>query len=283
MAAGPDRSAPAAASTVPLQHWVFGSSPEVGYGIKAKSPDLNLSMYDRRLDGIYAPLTGATLHGETGPLDVLMTHSANSATELLFSLITPGPDDSFGRKTYINHTAVLPLEPLQKGRLWFADVESAIRRFDASHAEDLGPVDPLTVAVHDELEAQDRVGAGIGRYLSRASAETLLTRMASDADARTLVLCRDSSPAERRATLLKIIEALNLACKIPIVSGLSDIPTGSAQARFQLVISARAFRADSTWALLDNALETPSLPRLEDPQGRYAALDRCYQAKVEPS
>ena len=212
-----------------------------------------------------------------------MTHPANSATELLFSLITPGSDDSFGRKTYVNHTAVLPVDLLQKGRLTFPDVESAIRSYDASRGEDLGLVDPLQVPMHGELDAQVRVGSGIGRYLSPASAETLLTRMATSPEARTLILCRDSSSSDRHATLLKIIEAVNLACNLPIVSGLSDIPTGSAQSRFQLVVSARAFRADNTWALLDNALEAPSLPRLDDPEGRYAALDRCYQARVEPS
>jgi len=264
-------------SNVSLQHWLFGSSPETGYGVRARSPGLNLSMYERLLDGIYAPLAGATLHGDAGPVDALMVHSANAATELLFSLISDGPPDAFGRKTFQSHTAVLPIELLQSGRLGFPDVERALRSSDPSSAGPSGILDPIVVSLNDRPDAEAQLGLGIGRFISRAAVETLVTRLIQDPGARTLVLCRDSSQSDRRLTLLKIIEVLNFVCHLPVVSSLSDQPAGGVLNRFQLVVAARAFRADNSWVLLENALETPALPRLPVAEERYLAMERCFR------
>ena len=278
-----DRSVGPGRSNVSLEHWLFGSGPETGYGVQARSPGLNLSMYERLLEGIYAPLAGATLHGDAGPVDALMAHSANAATELLLSLISDGPPDAFGRKTFQSHTAVLPIELLQQGRLVLSDVEQALRSFNPASVGPSGILDPIVVPRNDRPDAEAQLGVGIGRFISRASVETLLTRLIQDPGARTLVLCRDSSQSDRRLTLLKIIEVLSFVCNLPIVSSLSDQPAGGVLNRFQLVVAARAFRADNSWVLLENALEIPALPRIPADAQRYLAMERCFRTTAAPS
>ncbi len=279
-----DQTSPPPDATVPVEHWLFGSTPGVGYGIKAKSRELNLAMYSRRIDGLNAPLRGATLHEEEGPLDVVMVHPVNAGTELLFSLFRPGPIDvdHQNNKTVLNHTAILPLEPLRSGQIRFEDVESTMHTFEAAHADATGDLEALQVPIQPAAGTSEGVGAGIGRYISRAAAETLLTRMMDDPDARTLVLSRDSSPVDRRRTLLKLVEVLNFVCNLPAVSSLSDAPAGGVLARFQLVVSARGIRADNRWALVDSSLEKATLPPVDDPDGRYGALTRCYQSRPAP-
>jgi len=279
MSAGPEIAPTTSGPTLKLEHWIFGSAPGVGYSVLAKSEDLNLSFYARRLDGIYTPLSGENLHGDETVVDVLMTHPASSGNELLFSLIGPGPlDEEFRRRTFVNHTAVVPVSALKSGRLGFEDVERAIRAYDAAPPPPGAPVRPLTVPVRALAGPPTWAGNGIAKYLSEASAETLLTRLMKEPEGRTLILSRDTGPADRRRMLTKVLEACALACGLPFVSAMSDAPALPVAARFQLVVSARAFRTDNSWALLDNALEAPSLPRVDNEDARYAALSRCFQA-----
>ncbi len=118
---------------------------------------------------------------------------------------------------------------------------------------------------------------GIGRFLSLPSAETFLTRSLQTPDGRTLVLCRDTTPGIRRLTLMRILEVMHLACRLPFVSAISDNPAGPVATRFQLVVAARAFRTDNTWALLDNALDAATLPRIPEEAARYTTLSECFR------
>jgi hypothetical protein len=277
-ASGPPASGPA----LRLQHWIYGSAPEVGYTVLAQSADLNLSFYARRLDGIYTPLAGESLHGDQTEVDVLMVHPASSGNELLVSLIGPGPvDEEYRRRTFINHTAVVPTDPLRTGRLGFDAIDRAIRGFDRGTPPTAAALEPLSVPLTDPSGPPIPPAVGIGRYLSLASAETLLTRSLGEPDGRTLVLCRDTTPTIRRLTMMRILELLNVACGVPFVSSISDNPAGPVASRFQLVVAARAFRTDNTWALLDNALDSPSLPRVPNGTGQYEALADCYRTAAD--
>jgi hypothetical protein len=267
-----------------LQHWIFGSAPGTGYGVVAQTPDLNLGFYAKRLDGIYTPLTGENLHGDEAVVDVLMAHPASSGTELLLSWIGPGPtEEEFHRRTFVNHTVVAPVAPLRDGRLGFAAIEEAVRTFDRSRVRPTGSLEPLVVPLVAGRGPGGWAETGVRRYLSNASAETLLTRMLTAPDDATLVLSRQSSPAERRETLYRILETFHLACGLPFVSSLSDAPALPVVSRFQLVVAARAIRTDGSWALLDNTLESPTLPRVVGQESRYAALDRCYGTGSDPA
>jgi hypothetical protein len=53
--------------------------------------------------------------------------------------------------------------------------------------------------------------------------------------------------------------------------------------RFQWAVAARAFRTDSSWALLDNALDAPTLPRVPEEVARYATLAECYRNATGPT
>jgi hypothetical protein len=278
MSSGAAATAPTPAGGVRLDHWIYGSAPEVGYSVRAQSADLNLSFYARRLDGIYTPLTGESVHGDDTVVDVLMVHPASSGAELLFSLIGPGPvDEEYRRRTFVNHTAVVPVDLLRGGRLGFDDIDRAIRAFDAASPAAAGTIEPLAVPVRDPAGPSAMGVPGIGRFLSPAAAETLLTRSLQDPDARTLVLCRDTTPVIRRQTVMRILEVLNLGCGLPFVSSISDNPAGPVASRFQWVVAPRAFRTDNTWALVDNALETAALPRLPDQGSAYATLSQAYR------
>ncbi|GEM_PF-1727595 len=277
------RGPSAPGTTLRLEHWIYGSAPEVGYSVRAQSADLNLSFYARRLDGIYTPLAGESLHDTEATVDVLMVQPASSGNELLVSLIGPGPvDEEYRRRTFINHTAVVPLEPLQSGRLGFDEVDRSIRAFDAAAGPVTGTIEPLTVSLKDPPGPLVTASPGIGRFLSFASAETLLTRTLQEPDGRTLVLCRDTTPAIRRLTLMRMLEVFQLACRLPFVPAISDNPAGPVAARFQLVVAPRAFRTDNSWALLDNALDAPTLPRVPDETPRYATLAGCYRSAADP-
>lgn len=271
---------PPSGPTLALEHWTYGSAPEVGYSVLAQSADLNLSFYARRLDGIYTPLAGESLHGDETAVDVLMVHPASGGQELLVSLIREGPpDEEYRRRTFVNHTAVVPTGPLLSGRLGFDEIDRAIRAFDTSAR---GTLDPLPVVLRDPPGDPVVRSPGIGRFLSLPSAETLLSRTLQEPDGRTLVLCRDTTPAVRRLTLMRILEVMNLACRLPFVSSISDNPAGPVAARFQLVVAARAFRTDNTWALLDNALDAATLPRVPEELARYATLAQCYRTPGDP-
>src|SRR5271170_288124 len=167
MTADPAVSAPPV--TFALQHWVYGSVPEVGYSVRAQSPGVNLSFYARRLEGIYTPISGENLHGEDSIVDVAMVHPTGSGTELLFSIIGPGPPDAeYKRRTFVNHTAVVPVDALSSGELDFGSVEEAIRGYDRQHANAEGTVDALAVPAHGTEGPRTLPGRGIERYLTRA-------------------------------------------------------------------------------------------------------------------
>ena len=284
MTPGAAQGATAPGGTLRLEHWLYGSVPEVGYSVRAQSAGLNLSFYARRLDGIYTPLTGESLHGDDGAVDVLMVHPASSGAELLVSLIGPGPlDEEYRRRTFVTHTAVVPTDALLDGRLGLDEVDRAIREFDVTPVPASGAIDPLIVRVTDSSGPPASPTPGIGRFLSFASAETLLTRCLKEPDGRTLVLCRDATPTVRRLTLMRIVEVFNLVCQLPFVSALSDSPAGPVASRFQWAVAARAFRTDSSWALLDNALDAPTLPRVPDEVLRYEKLTECYRTGTDPT
>ena len=112
--------------------------------------------------------------------------------------------------------------------------------------------------------------------MTRAAAETLLSRFLAEPESRTLLLARDTAPFDRRKGLTALTEALHLVCEIPFVTSISDGPTAAQLNRFQLVVSPRGLRADNTWAILDSTLDAPTLPRVDDQAARYDRLLSCF-------
>ena len=252
-----------------LEHWIWGSVPDRGYGIRAQSGGLNLAFYAPRLEGHYTPIRGDTVEANGPNIDIIMFHSASSGTELLYSVLGPGPDDDRGRMTFANHTAVLPLRALRDRSLTFADVDAALRSFDHDHPDPLDELAPLSVLRRVDAPAP---GREIGRFVTRAAAETLLSRLLQEPASRTLLLARDTPPGDRRKALTALTEALHLVCELPFMTSISDGPTAAQLNQFQLVVSPRGLRADNTWAILDSTLETPTLPRVEDQGAQYDRL-----------
>ena len=128
-----------------LEHWIWGSVPDRGYSIRAQSAGLNLGFYTPRLEGHYTPIRGDTVESSGPNIDIAMIHPASSGTELLYSVLGPGPDDERGRMTFANHTAVLPVRALRDRTLTLADVDAAIRAFDHEHPEPIDQIPTLTV------------------------------------------------------------------------------------------------------------------------------------------
>jgi hypothetical protein len=262
--------------TISLEHWIFGVTAGEGYGVKGQSAGLNLSFYAPRLEGHYTPVRGETAQSSEGELDLVMVHPATSGRELLYSVIGRGPDDELGRPTFANHTAVIPLEGLRSGSLALPRVDEAIRAFDRADPDAGGTLSPVEVPP-DGLSA---AWPELSRLMTPGAGETLLTRWLDDADARTLLLTRDASMEIRRATLVRVVEAFHLRCGLPVVPSLSDGPPSSQLRNFQLVISPRGVRADTSWALLDASADKPSLPRHEGEEERYRTLLESFGARA---
>ncbi len=256
-----------------LEHWIWGSVPDRGYGIRAQSAGLNLGFYAPRLEGHYTPIRGDTVEASGPNVDIAMFHPASSGSELLYSVLGPGPDDDRGRMTFANHTAVVPVRALRDRTLSLAAVDAALRSFDHDQPEPLDQVPPLTVARTVDGPAP---GREIARFVTRAAAETLLSRLLMEPESRTLLLARETPPPDRRNALIALTEALHLVCDLPFVTSISDGPTAAQLNRFQLVVSPRGLRADNTWAILDSTLDTPTLPRVDDQGPRYDRLLECF-------
>lgn len=256
-----------------LEHWIWGSVPERGYGIRAQSAGLNLGFYAPRIEGHYTPIRGDTVEASGPNIDIAMIHPASSGTELLYSVLGPGPDDDRGRITFANHTAVIPVRALRERSLSLALVDAALRAFDRDHPEPLDQIPTLSVG---RLVDAPLPGREIGRFVTRASAETLLTRLLLEPESRTLLLARDTPPATRRQALTALVEALHLVCGLPFVTAMSDAPTAAQLNQFQLVVAPRGLRADNTWAILDSTLDSPTLPRVDDQGPQYDRLLSCF-------
>jgi hypothetical protein len=273
MSTPPTTPSPSLEGGTALEHWIWGSVPDRGYSVRAQSAGLNLGFYAPRLEGHYTPIRGDTVEANGPNVDLVMIHPASSGTELLYSVIGPGPDDDRGRMTFANHTAVLPVRALRDGSLRFEGVDTAIRAFDRDHPE---PIDSLPVLSVPRPPDGPGLGQEIGRFVTRAAAETLLSRLLTAPESRTLLLARETPPADRRRALTQLTEALHLVCDLPFVTSISDGPTAAQLNRFQLVVAPRGLRADNTWAILDSTLDAPTLPRVEDEGPRYDRLLACF-------
>lgn len=248
-------------------------TPGKGYDIKSVSRGMNLAFYDERLQSYYTPIRGESL--QDGKVNLIMLHLAPSEDELLLSIVGRGPDDELGRPTFMNHTAVVPLDRVRTGELRLSSVEQAVRAFDAAQGNAVGEIEPLTVAT-SPAAPPDELARGIRSCITFAAAETLATRILTAPSGRTLLLCRNTTSEQRIKTLELLALSLHVAAGLPWMVSMSDAPTASALSHFQLVVGARGIRADNTWTLLDGALDRPALPRPGGQEAVYGALERCF-------
>ena len=102
---------------VTLEHWIYGASPEKGYGMKAESHRLNGPLYMRYLASHFTPVrVEKTTNGGT-LIDARMIHPAPANDEVLLSVLGRGTADEYNRPTIQNHTVVIPGAMLRDGRL----------------------------------------------------------------------------------------------------------------------------------------------------------------------
>jgi hypothetical protein len=260
---------------IALEHWIYGASPERGYGTKAESHGLNGPLYMRYLENHFTPVrVEKTANGST-VIDARMIHPAPANDELLLSVLERGTADEYNRPTIQNHTVVLPATLLRTGRLTLADAEAAVLEFDRRYPKAAGRVDPLNVRLRAEPETAEPIGAGIRRLITKAAVDTLASRLLSGENGRTLLLCRGSTHQYRNELLYRLVELLNTSSELPMFAAISDAPTLSAMNHFRLAISSRGVRADGTWTLLDASLDRAALPPI---RGRTAVYSRISEA-----
>jgi len=251
---------------------MYGVVPGVGYSTKAFSRGLDAGLYDPYLRGHYTPIRAAIAQSSDDPIDLHMMHPVRTGRELLLSRITRGPPDEAGRPTFANHTVVARVEVLRSGRVTLDAVYAAISEFDRKAPDALGEVAPLKIRTRPEEEGPPHFGSGIHRHLTFPALETLATRIMSDPTSRTLLLCRNTTPEARNATLHLIVELLGWACGLPLLTAISEAPRASALNFFNLVVAPRGVRADSSWAILESALSESVLPRVLDRDDVYQVL-----------
>jgi len=254
-----------------LEHYIYGVTPGEGYGIKATSKELNVALYDPKLKGFYTPIRGASLQAEV--LDIRMLHPANNNEEILLSRINRGAPDELGRPTFQNHTTIVPTAYFRAGKVMLEQADRAMEEFDAKNPNILGKMDPVEIAAAGADVA--KFGSGVRKHMSRAALETLASRLIKETNSRTLILFRDSTPEDRTRALYLIVELLSWGGGIAPVTSMSDAPTASAMNHFNLVLSPRGVRSDTTWVLIDAALEKPQLPRVQGKDAVYAAIEKC--------
>ena len=257
---------------VELDHWMYGVVPGVGYSTKAFSRGLDAGLYDPYLRGHYTPIRAAIAQSSDDPIDLHMMHPVRTGRELLLSRITRGPPDEAGRPTFANHTVVARADVLRSGRVTLDAVYAAISDFDRKAPDALGEMAPLKIRTRPEEEGPPHFGSGIHRHLTFPALETLATRIMSDPTSRTLLLCRNTTPEARNATLHLIVELLGWACGLPLLTAISEAPRASALNFFNLVVAPRGVRADSSWAILESALSESVLPRVLDRDDVYQVL-----------
>jgi hypothetical protein len=263
---------------VTLEHWIYGASPEKGYGMKAESHRLNGPLYMRYLASHFTPVrVEKTANGGT-LIDARMIHPAPANDEVLLSVLGRGTADEYNRPTIQNHTVVIPGAMLRDGRLTYFDVEAAVLEFDHRFPKAGGKVDPLVLKSGPPADASQPVGNGIRRLITKAAVDTLASRFLSDQQGRTLVLCRGSTNHYRNELLYRLMELLAAGGEISVFPAISDAPTLSAMNHFRLAISSRGVRADATWTLLDASIDHAALPPIRGKNPMYARIGEAFAA-----
>jgi hypothetical protein len=262
---------------VHLEHWIYGASPEKGYGTKAESTGLNGPLYQRYLGNHFTPVRVEKTASGSTVIDARMIHPAPANDEILLSVLGRGVADEYNRPTIANHTVVLPGPLLRSGRLSFALAENAILEFDHKVPKASGRIDTLTVRLMPEGKPAELPGNGIRKFITKAAVDTLVSRFLADAHGRTLLLCRGSTHQYRNELLYKLVELLGAGTEIPMFTAISDAPTLSAMNHFRLAISSRGVRADGTWTLLDASIDRPTLQPI---RGRTSIYTRVAEAFV---
>lgn len=263
------------AQEIALEHWVYGVSPDRGYGTRAVSTGLNPQLYLRHLSGHFTPVRVEKTSGGSTVINARMVHPANAAGELMLSILGRGAADEYNRPTIQNHTVVVPQSVLRSGRLSLAAVERAVLDYDRIHPTICGTMEPLVMRFQPPPEGS-LGGTTLRRLMTKASMDTLVTRLMGDPHGRTLVLCRGASNEARNELLYAIVEVLCLEAEMPLFTCISDAPTLSAMNHFRLAISSRGVRADSSWMLLDASLEKAALPNLRSKATVYSRVAQAY-------
>ena len=261
--------------TIQLEHWIYGASPEKGYGTKAESMGLNGPLYQRYLGNHFTPVRVEKTASGSTVIDARMIHPAPANDEVLLSVLGRGVADEYNRPTIANHTVVIPGPLLRKGRLTFGMAESAVLEFDRKVPKASGRVEPLSLRLMADGAPRETPGTGIRRFITKAAVDTLVSRFLTDAQGRTLLLCRGSTHQYRNELLYKLVELLHAGGEIPLFTAISDAPTLSAMNHFRLAISSRGVRADGTWTLLDASIDRPTLQPI---RGRTPVYSRVAEA-----
>lgn len=264
-----------AEQVVQLEHWIYGASPEKGYGTKAESVGLNGPLYQRYLENHFTPVRVEKTASGSTVIDARMIHPAPANNEVLLSMLGRGIPDEYNRPTIQNHTIVLPGALLQSGRLTFAMAEGAALDFDRRVPKASGRIEPLSVRIPSTDGPRESPGNGIRRWITKAAVDTLVSRFLSDQGGRTLLLCRGSTHQYRNELLYKLVELICTGGEIPVFAAISDAPTLSAMNHFRLAISSRGVRADGTWTLLDASIDRPTLQPI---RGRAPVYSRVAEA-----
>jgi hypothetical protein len=264
-----------AGEVIQLEHWIYGASPEKGYGTKAESTGLNGPLYQRYLGNHFTPVRVEKTASGSTVIDARMIHPAPANDEVLLSVLGRGMADEYNRPTIANHTVVLPGALLREGRLSFGMAENAILDFDRRVPKASGRIEPLSLRLAPTGAPREKPGMGIRRFITKAAVDTLVSRFLADAHGRTLLLCRGSTHQYRNELLYRLVELLHAGGEIPLFTAISDAPTLSAMNHFRLAISSRGVRADGTWTLLDASIDRPTLQPI---RGRTPVYSRVAEA-----
>ncbi len=263
-------------TTIRLEHWIYGVSPDKGYGTKAESFGLNGTLYARYLGNHMTPVrVEKTTSGNT-IIDARMLHPAPANDEVLLSILGRGLADEYNRPTIANHTVVVPAARLREGRLTLTEVEQAVIDYDRRFPKASGRVEPIEIELHAPEPSGEPPGSGLRRLITKAAVDTLVSRLLADPNARTLVLCRGSTHQYRNELLYRLVELLLAGNEVALFPSISDAPTLSAMNHFRLAISSRGVRADGTWTLLDASIDHAALPPARGKNPVYARVAEAF-------
>ena len=259
-----------------IDHFVWYPIHGKGYQDKpvAISGDFNPGLFTNVFDKEFAPLMMSYSQKDYRGF---MLFDKPNIRHVLFSFIYHKVIDEYGRKGVIHHSAIIDRKDLQSGKVSLFDIEEAMNKFDEANPAPKGDIPPLEVPAYEpgQFRYQDK----IFKYISKASVETLATRMMTASRNRTSFRCQGAGTKARKNIALYLVELLGFRGGIPI-SFTTERPISSEYyGFFNLAVTERAIAPDANaedWAVINWDELDVGMPRVGGKDDVYKLIDDAF-------
>lgn len=263
---------------IKLNHFIWYPIPGKGYQDKpiAFSGDFNPLLYISLFRNEFIPIIVS--YSKEDFRGYLFFNKPNKS-EILFSCIFPKKNvDEYGRTGVFHHSVIIDRNYLQRGEISLFSVEKAMVGFDKKVQFPKGNIEKLQVELNEKPTFSY---SNLKKYVSKASVETLATRLMSNERNKTIFRCLGANQRERFKIAIYLIELLNFNCGIKEISFSNEIPlTAEYYKLFDILILERAYPPESDaedWAVIPWDLEESKLQRIKGKEDVYKKIDDVFK------